>query len=270
MYLSYQIDWQGRGYHTPSLYGEPLPKSPDTRAGWPILQAHFAALRNGDFSRIHELVAHASTARWGDLQQYYLYLLSDAAPERVLRMLADDALDSWLIEYPVDVAFALMRAKVLSFVPTILELYARRVEDAPSLPLELSLMLEPEPKLLAERLPEDDDAKIYTAQAAKYHARLAASIGRANAPVFRGEVFGVRRFAALYLEALEDRDNAWLWSTYRRTFEAATGIDMSDCYEARNTKPLTTSAKLEAFLASPDAQRYEHGVRYFWGHRIPE
>ncbi len=270
MYLPFQIDWQGRGYFTPSLY-PPVPADlSDLHPEWSSLQRQFMLARRGEFDQLGELIDAARETESGMMRLYFLYLLSDAAPLSTLRVLADDALDSWHPEYPVYVAIALINSGVLSLVPDVLELYARRVDNAPSLPLSLSFRLEPARGLVAEKLPEDDDAEIYTAKVAEYHAQLEGRIGRADAPVFRGEMFGVRRLAELYLEALKDRDAAWLWSKYRRFFEAATGIDMSDCYTARDTRPLTTSAKLEAFLSSHEAQRYEHGVRYFWGHRIPD
>jgi hypothetical protein len=270
MYLPYQIDWRGRGYFTPSLYGEPLPELQEIRDEWPVLQAHFARVRQADFSALNELILRAREARSGEMRQYFLYLLSDAGPISTLRALADDALDSSHPQYPADVAIALIDSGVLAFVPDILELYARRVDNALSLPIELSRRLEPKYGLVAEKLPEDDDAEIYTAAVGGYHADLQIRIGRADVPVLKGEVLGVRRLAELYLEALKEREGMWNWYMYRRFFEASTGIDMSDCYEARNTKPLTTAAKLETFLSSPEAQLYEHGVRYFWGHRIPD
>jgi hypothetical protein len=57
---------------------------------------------------------------------------------------------------------------------------------------------------------------------------------------------------------------------YRRRFEASTGIDCSGFYKDRNFQPLTAAAILEDFLESPEVARYEEGVRYFFGHRIPE
>jgi len=270
MYRPYQIDWQGHGYFTPSLYPPVPPDLSHLHSEWSALQYHFALARQGEFGRLGELIEIARETQSGMMQQYFLYLLSDAAPFSTLRQLADDALDSWYPEYPVEVAIALIHSGILSLVPDVLELYARRVDHATSLPLTLSFRLEPTPGLVAEKLPEDDDAEIYTAKIAEYHAQLTTHMGRADSPVLQGELMGVRRLAELYPDALADREYAWRWSKYRRFFEAATGIDMSDCYEARNTKPLTAAAKLEAFLSSPEAQRYEHGVRYFWGHRIPE
>ena len=35
-------------------------------------------------------------------------------------------------------------------------------------------------------------------------------------------------------------------------------------------QPLATAAILEEFLESPEAAKYEDGVRYFFGHRIPD
>ncbi|OBU66494.1 hypothetical protein A9K58_12110 [Stenotrophomonas maltophilia] len=56
----------------------------------------------------------------------------------------------------------------------------------------------------------------------------------------------------------------------RRRFECATGIDCSCFYQERVFRPMHASALLEAFLEDSDAGGFESGVRYFFGHRIPD
>ncbi|NJK31974.1 MAG: hypothetical protein HC927_05885 [Deltaproteobacteria bacterium] len=56
---------------------------------------------------------------------------------------------------------------------------------------------------------------------------------------------------------------------FRRRFEASTGIDCSEFYSDGEFFPLVAAARLEAWIDSPEADRYEPGVRYFFGHRIP-
>ena len=52
--------------------------------------------------------------------------------------------------------------------------------------------------------------------------------------------------------------------------EASTGIDCSGFYQEEKPQPLTAAAIIEDFLESSESQHYEKGVRYFFGHRIPD
>ncbi|MEZ4271726.1 MAG: hypothetical protein R3C68_09935 [Myxococcota bacterium] len=57
---------------------------------------------------------------------------------------------------------------------------------------------------------------------------------------------------------------------YRHKFEVATGIDCSEMFYERMPQPLVAAKIVEEFLESPDVDKYEDGVRYFFGHRIPD
>ena len=93
MYAPYQVDWNRRGYFTPSLHGRELP--PDTRlhAQWRELRAHFDALRRADFAAQTGLVALAREASCGMMCRYFLRLLSDGPsqsfPDTRTRAVAD-------------------------------------------------------------------------------------------------------------------------------------------------------------------------------------
>ncbi|NVB40421.1 hypothetical protein G6O69_21455 [Pseudenhygromyxa sp. WMMC2535] len=74
------------------------------------------------------------------------------------------------------------------------------------------------------------------------------------------------------LIALSTAKYKYLPSWVRRRFEAATGIDCRAMFDPKvkgRWRPLQAAAIAERFLASPEAERYEDGVRYFFGHRIP-
>lgn len=56
-----------------------------------------------------------------------------------------------------------------------------------------------------------------------------------------------------------------------RIFRAMTGVDCRDVYTRDGSlQPLTTAAVLEDWLDSGAAAHFQPGVRYFFGHRIPE
>ncbi|MFO7566844.1 MAG: hypothetical protein R6X02_29645 [Enhygromyxa sp.] len=56
----------------------------------------------------------------------------------------------------------------------------------------------------------------------------------------------------------------------RRRFEPMTGIDCTDFFTADPWTPLAAAAIAEDFLASAHSYDYEEGVRYFFGHRLPD
>jgi hypothetical protein len=57
---------------------------------------------------------------------------------------------------------------------------------------------------------------------------------------------------------------------YRVMFEAYTGLDCSHFYQEHHLRNLSAAATLEDFRENYDAAQYEPGVRYFFGHRIPD
>ena len=56
----------------------------------------------------------------------------------------------------------------------------------------------------------------------------------------------------------------------RHRLEAFTGLDCRPMLHPTGLRALTAAAILEDFLQSDAAANYEPGVRYFWGHRIPD
>jgi hypothetical protein len=72
-----------------------------------------------------------------------------------------------------------------------------------------------------------------------------------------------------WVSACATLDRPYFRSSLRRSFEAATGIDCRSWYRDRTLCPPAAVATLQRFLGT-DAARFEPGVRYFWGHRIPE
>jgi hypothetical protein len=110
--------------------------------------------------------------------------------------------------------------------------------------------------------PEDYKETVLTA-----YRQLIATLGSEKVLVFRGERYGVVRLARYLLNAVKE---PYFRSSFRRSFEAATGIDCSSWYQDGKLLPLAATATLEEFLESPDAAKYEDGVRYFFGHRIPD
>ena len=272
MYFPYQIDWAHRGYFTPSLHGAEMPVHTDVHDDWHQLQSHFTALRQGRFDGQRELISLARDTSSGMMRRYFLMLLTDAGTTSTLRALADDALDSWDGLYPQEVAFALANTGLLEFIPDVLELYARRCDGETFsivLPLKVSRALEPERSSLAYWDKIDEDGELYCAKVEAFMPGFIERLGQHEGAALYGQRFGVRYLAERFIELLGIWDRRGEWPRLRQMFEGSTGIDLSPGYEGRELQPLKIAALLEDFLDSPEAARYEHGVRYFWGHRIP-
>jgi hypothetical protein len=80
---------------------------------------------------------------------------------------------------------------------------------------------------------------------------------------------------AKYMLALtrSDIDRHTLTSMFyllRHQFEASTGIAWSAFFKQGVLQPLSAAAILEEYTVSSDPSRFDEGVRYFFGHRIPD
>ncbi|HYO56873.1 hypothetical protein [Archangium sp.] len=160
----------------------------------------------------------------------------------------------------------------LSTVPAILQSYDRYFEsdEAELLPFTLSLLLEPERGPLSETPSRDEFIGYHQRVMDRYEALL-EQFGSDQVVLLQGERFSVVSLARKMLRNLGSTpEEKTLQPFYRHRFEASTGLDCSCFYKNEEFQPLTTAAFLERFLESPEAARYEEGVRYFFGHRIPE
>jgi len=167
---------------------------------------------------------------------------------------------------------AFRAAGFLSSVPIILGEYTklRKSQEVAILPLYLSSMLETKwgrisegvrPKLLPAY------KRIVTARYDKLKERFQSD----RVLVYGTKRAGVVPYARMLLKqlgksAFEEAGQNFL----RRRFEASTGINCTAFYKKGVFQPLEAASIIEEFLESPDAAKYENGVRYFFGHRLPD
>ncbi|QRK11042.1 hypothetical protein JQX13_13790 [Archangium violaceum] len=119
--------------------------------------------------------------------------------------------------------------------------------------------------------PTEDALIAYEDRVLERYEELKRKFGTDQVILLHGERFSVVSVARRLLRSLNGSDfERAKRPFYRRRFEASTGIDCSPFYKDGEFQPLTAAAILEDFLESPEAARYEEGVRYFFGHRIPE
>lgn len=103
---------------------------------------------------------------------------------------------------------------------------------------------------------------------------LRAKTGSQDAPIWGGRPFGVVSFTEHIISLILSIGNtptaAGVFSKLRHKFEASTGISCSGFFKDRRFQPASALSILDAFLESPAAANYKEGVRYFFGHPIPE
>jgi hypothetical protein len=57
--------------------------------------------------------------------------------------------------------------------------------------------------------------------------------------------------------------------SWRHCFEATTGVDCTGFYRKQSVQALTASAIIEDLVAKTDLNKFQSGVRYFFGHAVP-
>jgi hypothetical protein len=201
-------------------------------------------------------------------------LLGDAATTQDLR-----ALENMLLEGPDHLRVAACRAAYWSgelwLVPLMIDSW-NRVEwrdDRDTIAFMLSDLLEETAGPIVAN--EAYSASQYNELVRRRVEELHSEIGTDRVSVWEGKVFGVtqiaRRMYELLLsegESVGDLDDSFI--DYRHKFEASTGINCSSFFRNEEFQPLAATAILEEFLESGQGERYEDGVRYFFGHRIPD
>jgi hypothetical protein len=194
--------------------------------------------------------------------------LGDAGTSGCFEAIIRELIATSSTELTINFCDALATRGKLADVPLILESYeyVATIEDAAVIPSHLSNLLEPEVGAIADpsQLPSVDE---YHAIVMERYQELATSFGTDQLSVLRGAEFGV---VPLARQILDRARRPYFPSDLSRRFSTSTGIDSAQFYKNKEFQPLSTAAVVEAFLDSPEAAKYEDGVRYFFGHRIPD
>lgn len=266
------VDWEGRGYFAYPDAGTMLPK----REGGQLPQEgdYFRwldALRRaklGDFSALPGLIELGSGDTHPVNRRLCAELLGDAGPASTVDTLAT-RLASEEVDLELTLAWgaALTRRGKLADIPIVLAAFERvaAISDAEILPVHLSGCLETGYELCDHQAYDSLDS--YRHAVLNRCAELADRFGTDQVCVDGGEPLRVIGLAQRILRRL--REPCFPFEL-RRRFECATGIDCSSFYHERMFRPMQASALLEAFLQESQANGFESGVRYFFGHRIPD
>lgn len=266
------IDWQADGYYgfpQTAARTRPAPNLAERYKAW--LTA-FERATQGNFKLLPGLVElYLQSDDDFILQHLCATLLGDAGTppcfERIIEVIEEGLPKFMRYETNVDFCDALFERGRLADVPLMLAVYEKHssVDEAAIIPCYISELLEYPVTELA--IPTEFKIEgAYRAAVMNRYEGLVAELGSNQQMVFAGKRFGVVPLAKLMLERFREPHVQPFW---RQKFEASTGINCTEFYRDRVFQPLAASAIVEDFLESPEAANYEDGVRYFFGHRIP-
>lgn len=195
---------------------------------------------------------------------------------------ADGATIEWIIE-------TLAETTDVRFIPWIIDLHRRMTPDDRlrycGAVKRLSFMLEPAKGEVFDgpadlllnpnhEVWEDDEWSLdfppYEAMLLERANELASRLPPGASAVFRNEPLSLPKLAEFALARVRRNRDAEIVATIRMLLEAYTGRDMRGFYRLGDYKldPLFAAEILEDMLGSGELERFEPGVRYFFGHRI--
>lgn len=242
---------------------------------WIALLAILERAKKGDFAAVTRIADCMDKAENWVLLRAAAVLLGDAGSSASLRT-ALDRFRPYLYEdddliLQVEFCHALWGSHFLWTVPVMTDLYLRSPNRSESaiIAINLAELLGNEFIPFPEQMGTADNA--WRNKILQRYRELQGRFASDEVPVFRGELYSVQRIASDFLNRLKSGDDFAEadFLTYRHKFEAATGIGCRAMFREGQPQPLAAAAILEDFLESPAAAKYEDGVRYFYGYRIP-
>ncbi|WP_260955703.1 hypothetical protein [Pseudomonas citri] len=266
------VDWEGRGYFA---YPDVVTIAPKRESGQlPQQDDYFRWLealrwaKLGDFSPMPGLVELGRGDTHPVNRRLCAELLGDAGPASTVDTIATRlACEEVGLELTLAWGGVLTRRGKLADIPIVLAAFERvaTISDAEILPVYLSACLETGYELCDHQ--DYDSLDSYRHAVLNRCAELTGRFGTDQVCVDGGEPLSVIGLAQRILRRLRE---PYFPFELRRRFECATGIDCSCFYHDRVFRPLHASALLEAFLEGAHATGFKSGVRYFFGHRIPD
>lgn len=203
-------------------------------------------------------------------------LLGDIGTKEAVRILQSMLMQENSV-FVVDACQAIRHLGLLWLVPKMLEArnHLDDVDDRDTITLIFSEMLEEKAGIIASLRHSDYTQEQHNEIVMRRFAELRQKFGSEKIPAWNGEKFSVFKLAQnMYDILLSNKKTGFsLYSMFldlRQKFEASTGINCTKFFKNQEVQILAAAAILEQFLESPEADRYEEGVRYFWGHRIPD
>ncbi len=267
---------------------------------WLVVAAALERAKRGDHRLIPRLQQWFHTSDEGYLDRICILLTGDAGREDDVRQLP-----SLMFQGPDDVRTYACEAAALAgciwLVPSMLEAWRRvtSLADHETIGYAIANMLEepagpiaaeagthnldsaiiegledPETRELRQKIaPDQPSLPTFEVLVRAWLSKSQNKFGSDQVVIWRGERFQVHRLAEDMLKQVRAREPgnpAISFIPERHKFEATTGINCPAFFREGSFQPLAAAEILESFLEGTDAAKYEDGVRYFFGHRIPD
>jgi len=273
-FFSEGLNWRSHGF-----FCLPLPrKDNEFRASsqaalWLHWEDVLIRARQGDFQGVASLLESLDRILTPMLENAYAELIGDAAngqcAQSAMRWLQVEPARSYSQE--IAICQALTNWGRLSVVPFLVKrhelLWQNKAKEKGIIPVWISELVEQQPGPIS--FPFYSQSKTdYHDLVMKRYEELKIEFGTDQVFIYRGARFSVLELAKDMLSKL--RDKVDLGEEYRHKFEAATGINCSAFFKDDKLQPLAAATILEEFMESSRAKEFEPGVRYFFGHRIPD
>ena len=260
---------------------------------WGAISFVLENVKRGRFNTVSELIGIMQRDTSADIWDACGTLLSFAAPYSILRSFLEtfhrqiyEEKQLHVLRYSCGI---LSRSMGFWAVPIMIKLYTLLQSDIKKQEVEglLSEVLEETPSQVdagpvietkitglrpleeVETIRRDQDyvnMLIESTNALETSCQLSPST-----PINEGKVFSLRSMAKDLLVKLNSGEDSQRIERGRMLLEGTTGLDCRSFYSTEyRLQPLSAAAVVEEFLESLDADKYEPGVRYFFGHRIPD
>jgi hypothetical protein len=295
-YSSYLLVPQGTPFHFTAEPPADIAASHHLTGSDPdsAICAVLARAQQGDFSHVRELVRVMKEHNEAWVWSHCTGLLAHAGSAADFRLLATafsreiDNQDGVMLEYMIEI---LAESTLLWTIPHIVDYHRRMLPENRlrycGVVKRLSFMLEAEKGEVAKgpkdlllnpnhEFWEDDDWALdfppYEAMLLDKAKQLEERLPPGAWAVFRNEPLSLPKIAEFALSKVQRRRDSEILATARMLLEAYTGRDMRGFWRLDDYKldPLAAGAMLEEMLESGELDRFEPGVRYFFGHRIPD
>lgn len=237
---------------------------------WELWVATLSRARKGDVSWVPNLLDVYQKSQDPVLDRQCAYLIGDAAPGSMVAQIRDliaaslipgDAYDP---QFSTDMAYVLFSGMRLGDIPLMLDIYQDGIgyEGTEIIEVYMSRLLG-DVYLDGEASSLESDSNTVR----KRYAQLISEYDTGDLLIWNGRPFSVPDFSR---SAVADIQSISTPITWRHTFESATGIDCRAFFEGGVFQPLAAVVTVEEFLNGPELARFKPGVRYFFGHPIPE
>jgi hypothetical protein len=259
----FQLDFHGSGFFGIPHFEDdaPLPREP-LRNPWAFCAYALDRAKRGDFTHIPALLDLYGTTGSSEIDSLCTGFLAVAGPASCFSRIVEIVRQESNLSKCLPFCGAMSARGELSYVPILLDKYVadELSDDAQVLPIYI--------RDLVGDVPYSSEEDIYEDVVLDQYKRMIKRLGSDKVLVFRGELYSVVRLAKSILDELGEP--IYFHMQWRVDFEAATGINCSSWYQDGELRPLAAAAIVEEFLESPHAGWYEEGIRYFFGHRIPD